>query len=204
MSIAQVSCRPDAQPCNVCPRVILASGGCSRSGLWGEEDEGGLLRWKAEGPNLSQEAVQVEFDEKTLSYGELVEHFFRSHDASFPSGKRQYMSAIFFHAEEQEKIAHEVLNKIVAKKQLTTVIEPATEFYDAELYHQKWLLQRRRDWFATLELMSPEDLVDGQAASGLNAYVAGHLSQKDFRDIVDVWVRDKVISNDVWSAIRTK
>jgi len=40
--------------------------------------------------------------------------------------------------------------------------------------------------------------------SGLNAYVAGHLSQKDFRDLVDVWVRDKVISNDVWSAIRTK
>jgi len=110
------------------------------------------------------EAVQVEFDESSISYAELVEHFFRSHDASFGSGKRQYMSAIFYHSEEQEKTAQQVLSNFNTQKRVVTVIEPATDFYDAELYHQKWLLQRRRDWFATLELMSPEDLVDGQAA----------------------------------------
>ena len=40
----------------------------------------------------------------------------------------------------------------------------ATDFYDAELYHQKWLLQRKADWFERLEVDAP-GLVDGQPAS---------------------------------------
>lgn len=43
-------------------------------------------------------------------------------------------------------------------------MEMATNFYDAELYHQKWLLQRKADWFKRLEV-DALGLLDGQPAS---------------------------------------
>ncbi len=57
------------------------------------------------------------------------------------------MSAIFYHNEEQKKLALQTKEQIAAKlgREVFTSILPAAEFYLAEDYHQKYRLQQKRD-----------------------------------------------------------
>lgn len=93
------------------------------------------------------EAVEVDFDPKQVSYRELLAVFFQSHDPTQmnrqgPDYGTQYRSAIFFHDPEQEAEAREAkaaLEKAgVFKRPIVTQIEPATDFYRAEEYHQRY------------------------------------------------------------------
>ena len=93
------------------------------------------------------EAVEVEFDPNEVSYNELLAVFFQSHDPTQlnrqgPDYGTQYRSAIFFHDAEQEAAALEAkaaLEKAgVFKRPIVTQIVPATEFFRAEEYHQKY------------------------------------------------------------------
>ncbi|NSW44329.1 MAG: peptide-methionine (S)-S-oxide reductase MsrA [Bacteroidales bacterium] len=95
------------------------------------------------------EAVLVEYDTAILSTAELIEFFFRIHDASQinrqgPDIGRQYRSAIFYFNEEQrmvaEKVKFETPNKIRYYKnlQIETEILPVDKFYIAEDYHQNY------------------------------------------------------------------
>jgi peptide methionine sulfoxide reductase MsrA len=62
------------------------------------------------------ECVQVEFNDAQLSYEELCRVFFKSHEPSMGSPKRQYMSAIFAHSEEQYETAQQVLHAVKQSK----------------------------------------------------------------------------------------
>lgn len=93
------------------------------------------------------EAVEVEFDPKQVSYRELLAVFFQNHDPTQvnrqgPDFGTQYRSAIFFHDAEQEAEAREAkaaLEKAgVFKRPIVTQIVPATDFYRAEEYHQRY------------------------------------------------------------------
>ncbi|MBI4131766.1 MAG: peptide-methionine (S)-S-oxide reductase MsrA [Nitrosarchaeum sp.] len=93
------------------------------------------------------EAVQVEYDPNEISYDELLKVFWNNHDPTSlnrqgPDVGNQYRSAIFFHDEEQKKIAQkskEELEKLGQfQKPIVTEIVPAPEFYKAEEYHQKY------------------------------------------------------------------
>ena len=54
------------------------------------------------------ETVQVDFDAATVGYGELLELFWRSHNASRPGWSRQYMSAVFYADQQQQQVARDV------------------------------------------------------------------------------------------------
>ena len=93
------------------------------------------------------EAVQVTFDPKRVSYAELVRHFFGIHDPTQidrqgPDHGTQYRSAIFFHGEAQRETARRVMDEVEKsgqyKKRLATELVPASAFYKAEEYHQKY------------------------------------------------------------------
>ena len=93
------------------------------------------------------EAVEVDFDPNQVSYRELLAVFFQSHDPTTmnrqgPDHGTQYRSAIFFHDAEQEAAAREAkaaLDKAgVFNRPIVTEINPATEFYRAEEYHQQY------------------------------------------------------------------
>ena len=93
------------------------------------------------------EAVQVEFDQDRISYGDLVRHFFSMHDPTTPNRQgpdvgSQYRSAIFYHDEEQRKTAEvnkkELDSGDIFPRPIVTEITPASEFYMAEEYHQKY------------------------------------------------------------------
>lgn len=88
------------------------------------------------------ETVQIEYDPKKVTYRELLEIFWNSHNPTSYTTK-QYMSIIFTHNENQEKIAHETkIEEEQNGKNLVTEIKPFKKFYPAEDYHQKYHLRQ--------------------------------------------------------------
>lgn len=91
------------------------------------------------------EAVEVEFNPAQVSYEHLLDAFWEMHDPTTlnrqgPDVGSQYRSAIFFHTPEQEKAALASKARASGKfrKPIVTEITPASEFYRAEEYHQKY------------------------------------------------------------------
>jgi peptide methionine sulfoxide reductase msrA/msrB len=102
------------------------------------------------------EAVHIIFDPKIVTYPELLEAFFRFHDPSQlnrqgPDVGSQYRSAIFYHSEEQKIQADNMIQRLKESDRfpspIVTQVKPASEFYMAEEYHQKFyekLSKRKR------------------------------------------------------------
>lgn len=92
------------------------------------------------------EAIQLKYDPKEISYKELLELFWSLHNPTTinrqgPDIGTQYRSSIFFHTPEQEKIAKLVKQELDGSKfqnKIVTEIVPASIFYPAEEYHQKY------------------------------------------------------------------
>ncbi|MGF7216656.1 peptide-methionine (S)-S-oxide reductase [Spirosoma lacussanchae] len=93
------------------------------------------------------ECVEVTYDPAKITYQELLEAFFRSHDPTTLNRQgadvgTQYRSVIFYHNEEQKRLAEtakDELNKAGAyNNPIVTEISPATTFYEAEAYHQSY------------------------------------------------------------------
>ena len=98
------------------------------------------------------EAVQVEYDPSIVSYEKLLDVFWNSHDPTQwhrqgPDIGSQYRSAVFYHNEEQKKAAIASKEKLEKsgkyKKPIVTEIMPASTFYKAEEYHQKYWLKNK-------------------------------------------------------------
>lgn len=93
------------------------------------------------------EAIQVQFDPSIISYEVLVEIFFKLHDPTTLNRQgadvgEQYRSVIFYHNDEQKKIAESVLGKFeqdkVYEDPIVTKITKFSTFYKAEDYHQNY------------------------------------------------------------------
>ena len=117
------------------------------------------------------EAVHIDYDPSVISYERVVDAFFHLHDATAGGKSRQYASIIFTHGEEQMQTAQNVLAQ---QRRAVTTVEAATPFWDAEAYHQKWLLQRKRPLFLALGLEDADELL-GKPATVLNAVAAAKL-----------------------------
>ena len=93
------------------------------------------------------EAVLVEYDSEKVTYEQLLDVFWKNHDPTTPNRQgpdrgSQYRSAIFYHTPEQKEAAissKEILGKSGSfKDPIVTEIAPASEFYRAEEYHQRY------------------------------------------------------------------
>lgn len=97
------------------------------------------------------EVVEVEFDSAVVTYDQLLKVFWENHNPTTlnrqgPDVGTQYRSAIFYHSEQQKEQA-EASKKVLDvsgkwKNPIVTVIAPATTFYRAEEYHQRYLQKR--------------------------------------------------------------
>ena len=94
------------------------------------------------------EVVEVDYDPEKVSYSRLLEVFWSIHDPTTPNRQgpdvgTQYRSAIFTHDAEQEKLAKESKAAQDAsgrfRRPIVTEITPASTFYRAEEYHQRYL-----------------------------------------------------------------
>lgn len=93
------------------------------------------------------ECINISFDPKIISYKKLLEVFFKTHDPTSLNRQgadvgTQYRSVIFFHNDEQKKIAEEIIKKLndekIWDKQIVTEISAFKKFYKAENYHQNY------------------------------------------------------------------
>ncbi len=94
------------------------------------------------------EAIEIYYDPEKTSYQDLVDHFLRrAHDPTTLNQQwvdkgTQYRSAIFYHDEEQRKIAEDTIARVDAEKiypgRIVTEVIPAPTFWEAEAYHQRY------------------------------------------------------------------
>jgi peptide-methionine (S)-S-oxide reductase len=93
------------------------------------------------------EAVQITFDPERISFAELVEVFWRTHDPTTPNRQgadvgSQYRSAIFYHDKNQLRIAEESRRKAeeadLWPDPIVTEIVPFANFFAAEAYHRDY------------------------------------------------------------------
>ena len=94
------------------------------------------------------EASQVFYDPKVITYKELVDVFFASHDPTTlnqqgPDIGDSYRSAAYYQNDAEKKIIKEAVKDLTAKKAfknpIVTEVKPAVEFYRAEDYHQQYI-----------------------------------------------------------------
>lgn len=94
------------------------------------------------------ESIQIVFNPKETSFEKILMFFFKIHDPTTKNRQgndigSQYRSAIFYHSEDQKKVALQVIERIEKsgkwKKPIVTEVIPAQPFYPAEGYHQKYL-----------------------------------------------------------------
>jgi peptide-methionine (S)-S-oxide reductase len=93
------------------------------------------------------EVVQITFDPEVVSFRDLLDIFFAIHDPTTLNRQgadagTQYRSAIFYHDEEQRRIAEEVIREREAsgtwRDPIVTEVAPIAAFYPAEAYHQEY------------------------------------------------------------------
>jgi len=117
------------------------------SGYAGGHVQNPTYRQVCAGNTGHAEAVQVQYDPSQISYPEILEIFWKTHDPTTRDRQGndvgpQYRSAIFYHNEEQKRLAEEYKKKLdeahIWEDPIVTEITPFTNFYPAEDYHQNY------------------------------------------------------------------
>ena len=125
------------------------------AGYAGGTQENPTYREVSSGTTGHLESVQVTYDPEKVSYEKLLEVFWTQIDPTDPEGQfadkgSQYRTAIFYHDEEQKRIAEASKKKLndagKFNKPVATVIRPFTNFYPAEDYHQNYARKKPREY----------------------------------------------------------
>ncbi len=124
------------------------------------------------------ETIQIDYDPTKISYKELLAVFWDSHDPTFEPVSRQYMSVIFYHTDEQERLAIETKEQEEARggRSIQTSIIAFSDFYLAENYHQKYYLQQDNALMKEFDIIYPaaKDFIHSTAAARVNGYAGGY------------------------------
>ena len=117
------------------------------SGYWGGHVSNPDYKIVTSGSTGHAEVVQITFDPEVISYLELLEIFFKTHDPTTLNRQGadvgpQYRSIVLFHNEAQQKLAEEIIQELDSKgiwdNPIVTTVEPFEQFYSAEAYHQEY------------------------------------------------------------------
>ncbi|MBN1800871.1 MAG: peptide-methionine (S)-S-oxide reductase MsrA [Candidatus Lokiarchaeota archaeon] len=99
------------------------------------------------------EAVEITFDPTIVSYDELLDLFWNIHDPTTPNRQgpdvgSQYRTAIFYMNDEQKNMAVKSREKMEQsgkfRRPIVTEITKASEFWEAEEYHQQYILKKKK------------------------------------------------------------
>jgi peptide-methionine (S)-S-oxide reductase len=122
------------------------------SGYAGGHVDNPTYREVCNGTTGHAEVVQVQFDPSIVSYRDLLNVFFAIHDPTTLNRQgadvgTQYRSAIFYHDDEQKKVAEELIKELDGQdiwgRRIVTQVEPLDKFYVAEDYHQEYFVNNR-------------------------------------------------------------
>ena len=104
------------------------------------------------------EAIQITFDPNVISFGELLEIFFATHDPTTLNRQgndvgTQYRSEIFYNNEVQKQLSEKYIDLLTKEntfgKPIVTTISAASKFYEAEDYHQNYYNQNKEQGYCS-------------------------------------------------------
>lgn len=139
------------------------------SGYTGGTTENPTYKQVSSGKTDHIESVQVVYDSSKVTYGELLDVFWRQIDPTDPGGQfadrgHQYTTAIFYHSAEQKKLAEKSREDLartgIFNQEIVTDIRPATEFYKAEEYHQDYYKKNPSRYKSYRKLSGREDYLE--------------------------------------------
>jgi peptide-methionine (S)-S-oxide reductase len=136
------------------------------------------------------ETVQVDYDPQRVTYAQLLDIFWKSHEPTRQSGSRQYMNAVFYHNEEHRRQA--LASRADIEREIghtvKTEIVPVRSFTLAEDYHQKYLLKSNKALGSEMARLYPNsrDFVDSTAVTRLNGYAGGHGTSDQLSREIDI------------------
>lgn len=93
------------------------------------------------------EVVQISFDPAVVTFTQLLEIFFKTHDPTTLNRQgadvgTQYRSIVLYHTEQQRKLTQQIIQELdsegIWNDPIVTAIEPFEQFYSAEAYHQEY------------------------------------------------------------------
>jgi len=120
----------------------------------------------------------VDFDPHTISYNQLLDIFWNSHDPTDRNWSRQYQNVIFYENEQQKRQAMASLaaRQKMIKGEIRSQVLPLCKFYLAEDYHQKYSLQQYHDLMRELTRIYPEEkkFIESTAVTRINSYLGGY------------------------------
>lgn len=123
----------------------------TQAGFMGGHSENPTYKEVCTGTTGHAEVVYLVFDPNKISYQTLLEEFFKVHNPTQinrqgPDVGTQYRSVIFYHTEKQKSLAADMIETLEKsgkyRQKIATMVEPASSFYPAEEYHQKYLYKR--------------------------------------------------------------
>lgn len=121
-----------------------------KSGYAGGEIKNATYKQVCEGNTGHAEVIQIIYDANKITFKQLLEVFFKTHDPTTLNRQgadegTQYRSSIFYHSTEQKEIADKIIKELDASgaysNKIVTLLEPITDFYVAEDYHQNYFNQ---------------------------------------------------------------
>ena len=127
------------------------------------------------------EAVQIDYDPGRITYSELLDIFWNSHNPASRFWSRQYQNAVFYGDDQQQDLAEASKAALEQKsgRKVRSKVVPLRSFTLAEDYHQKYLLKHRSDLVKEMTRIYPHqtDFVNSTAVARLNGYAGGHGSK---------------------------
>lgn len=123
------------------------------------------------------ECVQVDYDPAKITFDQILDRIWISHNPCVRTEYKQYRNAIFHATDAQRKAieASKERKETELGKPIKTVILPLTRFYLAEDYHQKYELRCTEGLIEEFKAIYPDakDLCNSTAAARANGYIAG-------------------------------
>ncbi|XP_012262170.2 peptide methionine sulfoxide reductase [Athalia rosae] len=129
------------------------------------------------------EVIDLDYNPEIIGYQELLNLFWNNHEYGLTTRiKRQYMSLILWHDEDQKITAEQSREKEQSQRggSFVTELTKFERFYPAEDYHQKYRLRAHPWLLDKLRLKSNEDILNTTLAAKLNGYLAGAVSPSEF------------------------
>jgi len=136
------------------------------------------------------ESIQVDYDPTKLTFDQILDRIWTSHNPCATAWSRQYMSAIFFQGEEQKKsiLASKARMEQKLGKPVKTAVLPLTTFWLAEDYHQKYELRCTADLMREFKGIFPneKDFTNSTAAARVNSYIGGNGTAEQLKKEIDL------------------
>lgn len=130
-----------------------------KSGYSGGHAENPTYKQVCTGETGHAEVIQLDYDPKVISYDELLEVFWKTHDPTTLNRQgndvgTQYRSAVFYHNEEQRQLAESYKKKLddseIWPDPIVTEITAFEKFYPAEEYHNDYFSQNESQPYCAL------------------------------------------------------